>query len=712
MAFASPAHGALGVVSQGSPTPGANRAPAKPPAPNPEDMPIVVPPYPYLAKDLQKREDAWYDRNMIEPFLSQIPDGKPWKNAAKDYIKAAVHVWQVQQTSFKRVMTDGKSLIAQGCDDPLVSILVQYFRCYSGDHEGVGDAAQAAFARMDREKHYPAAVVRMAGMAANNILQVTASSRSVEIDQRVVDLTKDSMLAGDYKGEDDCLFLRHTLAWPWGWDFFTNNYEGLAAVFPAAAVPDWIQHTLKGYIEVKRAWDRRGPGYANTVTPEGWMGFNDRYNVARDEYTAGWKLHPTRPEAASEMIGITMAGHGHPGDTMRLWFDRAVAAQFDYIQAYDAMAWGLRPRWGGSVKRMLHFARLCAETRQFDTEVPSQFFRIIDNATEEEDWRKVYRSPIVSDLVVPTAMGIADSPVRRPDWKQQYSRAAVEAYLVGDGVAAADALNKAGGTLASSGRDLLYQRGGDMDAMKREIAVLQTPAGPDYWKGEQLYDQGNLDGATGSFNQCAAKLKAASDPLEAVPLARAEALQVEKDLASGGWQKIPLDPGIWHFQGGNWKTSQPGCLEIDGPGKAIAYATPRIGQTFELRGDIEVTCTDKQESSVAVLLGEHGTGYFVTCGFKQNRGIDILQASATDRWDESTGSPEGVPVQTPDSFLIHVENGQVTYQLNGRPVAADYRAGSSPLNKAHSRIGLAARSLHPGTIVRFTKLEARTVFDP
>lgn len=701
-AWVGAAHGALHRER-----PAASPTPAPPAAPVIfEDAPIKVPAVPYTSKDLQKLQDGWYDRNMVRPFIDHIPDDKPWKNAARDYIKEAVKAWQTQE-SFKSPLAGGKHLIELGCDDPLIAFLVAYFQCYVGDKTGVADAAKAAFARMDQDGVYPPAVVRMAGLAANEITQVTTSARSVELDKRLVELTKESMLAGNYKGEEDYLFLRHTLAWPWGWDHFINNYDALAAIYNGAKVPGWIQHTLKGYIEVKWAWDRRGPGYANTVTKEGWMSFNQRYDVARDEYTAAWKLHPSRPEAASEMIGVTMAGHGNEGDTMRLWFDRAVAAQFDYIPAYDAMVWGLRPRWGGSVERMLRFARVCAETRQFDTEVPQQFFRMLDNAAEEADWRTVYRSPIVASVVAPTAFGLAEAPARRANWKRQYSLAAVEAYLVGDGNAAADALNKAGGKLSGEGRDLLYKCGGDFDVMKQEIAVLQSAAGQDFWRAEQLYDAGKLDEAIAAFDQCATEVK--TDSLSAAPRARAEALKVEKSLAAGGWVKIPLDSGVWHFQGGDWKTTEPGCLEIDGTsGKAMAFATPRIGPTFELRCDVEVDSPDKQEAEVAVILGEHGTGYYVTCGFKQNEGLTMLRASATDRWDPSTGPSATIAAQTPDTFLIRVENGTATYRLNGIPVTQNYRAGSSPLDKQHSRIGLGARSLHPGTIIKIRNLEVRT----
>ncbi|MGB8355001.1 MAG: hypothetical protein WCD79_13985, partial [Chthoniobacteraceae bacterium] len=679
---------------------------------DPWSQPIALQAYPYTSSDLQKQADAWFDRTFAQPFLKRVTDDKPWKAAAQDYIKKAIFAFQAQR-GFGGAAENGKKLIALGCDDPLISIFTQYFRCYTPDNADVADLAKEAFKRLDQEKYYSPAVLRIGALLANNVIQVKTSSRLPEIDQRVIELTKDTALAGDYPGDDIYLFMHHTMAWSWGWNHFVNNYDALAAALVEAKVPEWVQRTMKGYIEVKRAWDHRGGGYANTVSKEGWQAFKEQYDLARDDYTTAWKLNPKRPDAASEMIGITMAGNGNPGDTMRLWFDRAVAAQFDYIQAYDAVQWGLRPRWGGSVQKMMQFARLCAETRQYETEVPQQFFRILDNASEETDWRKVYRSPLVSSLVVPTATGLAEAASRKEKWKSQYTLLAVQAYLVGDGAAAADALNKAGGgDLPTPARQLLFMRTGDFDKMKQEIVVLQSASGKDFWSAEELYDQGKLDDAIAAFDKCEADMKALSNPLSQVPADRARALRLEKAFAGGDWVKIPLDAGMWRFQDGAWKATPDGCLEITSErgGYATAFASPIIGNHYELRCDIEVESQNKGPSFPGVLLGEHGTGYYVVCGAKQNQGVDTFEASATDRWDTNTGHDVGVAMQQTNTFLIEVADDHATYHLNGIPVAANYREGASPLDKTYSRIGLGARLVRQGTTIRIRSVEVRKDF--
>jgi len=62
------------------------------------------------------------------------------------------------------------------------------------------------------------------------------------------------------------------------------------------------------------------------------------------------------------MIAVAMAGEAEPSETPRVWFDRAVAAQFDYYEAYSSLLWSLRPRWLGSHEEMYDFGLECLAT--------------------------------------------------------------------------------------------------------------------------------------------------------------------------------------------------------------------------------------------------------------------------------------------------------------------------------------------------------------
>ncbi|MDH7501935.1 MAG: hypothetical protein QHJ82_04360 [Verrucomicrobiota bacterium] len=75
------------------------------------------------------------------------------------------------------------------------------------------------------------------------------------------------------------------------------------------------------------AWKARGSGWANTVTPEGWKGFEDHLAKARAALTQAWKLHPQRPLAPCCMVTVAM-GDSDANET-RIWFDRAIEGQID-----------------------------------------------------------------------------------------------------------------------------------------------------------------------------------------------------------------------------------------------------------------------------------------------------------------------------------------------------------------------------------------------
>ena len=52
---------------------------------------------------------------------------------------------------------------------------------------------------------------------------------------------------------------------------------------------------------------------------------------------------------------------------MRLWFDRAVAARFDYREAYMKYMYGLYPRWHGDRQALYDFAIECSENGRLDS---------------------------------------------------------------------------------------------------------------------------------------------------------------------------------------------------------------------------------------------------------------------------------------------------------------------------------------------------------
>ena len=156
------------------------------------------------------------------------------------------------------------------------------------------------------------------------------------------------------------------LKFPPKFDILSSFIEGVEA--GDEKIKPWLSNMLLAELYSKQAWSARGTGYAASVTEEGWENFHQGLKLAEEKLQIAYELHPERPEAASAMITIAMAGD--TDDDERTWFDRAVDAEFDYTAAYSAYLSSLRPRWGGSNEAMIEFAFECVGSGRFDTSVP------------------------------------------------------------------------------------------------------------------------------------------------------------------------------------------------------------------------------------------------------------------------------------------------------------------------------------------------------
>ncbi len=109
------------------------------------------------------------------------------------------------------------------------------------------------------------------------------------------------------------------------------------------------------------AWDARGSGFADTVTPEGWKKFGQRLPIAEQNYLKAYDFNPTDPRISTGLIETTI-GLGHDPDKMELWFKNAVEADPMYYKAYYSKLRYLTPKWHGDRygSQMFAFARECA----------------------------------------------------------------------------------------------------------------------------------------------------------------------------------------------------------------------------------------------------------------------------------------------------------------------------------------------------------------
>lgn len=186
------------------------------------------------------------------------------------------------------------------------------------------------------------------------------------------------------------------------WTIFENVME---KVFPGAEADfaqdlkkcpntdPWLLNMVWGLSRYDYAWSQRGESYAGDVSADAFQSFLDASEEARGYFEKAYHLHPEYPESCCYLLLIAGAAGPTADGSMRDWFDRAVADQFDYMPVYHHMVYFLLPRWHGSHAAMLAFGKECLDTGRFDTDVPNIYRYVVDTIVRVDGDESVYDTP-------------------------------------------------------------------------------------------------------------------------------------------------------------------------------------------------------------------------------------------------------------------------------------------------------------------------------
>jgi len=179
---------------------------------------------------------------------------------------------------------------------------------------------------------------------------------------------------------------------------FDGNKEEMMPKFE-----QWIQqtqsslaYTFRGIYYYQCAANARGGGWASTVTPEAWKRTQEYLILAAQDLDAAIKLDDSNPVPYSAMMLILLMIGGNE-EMMEAYFQRAIAYDPDYMQAYDTKLTNLMPKWGGSEQKMFAFARTSIKHADKTSAMPV----LLAMAHEEKAWniskeeRAYYRRPEV-----------------------------------------------------------------------------------------------------------------------------------------------------------------------------------------------------------------------------------------------------------------------------------------------------------------------------
>jgi len=328
---------------------------------------------------------AFNRRTIITAYQQYGRQSAAWNERAKTvldaYLRATCDALPPSDTG--RLATEAKAAIDQGCDDPL--ILYIYGKALSDRDKAAAipylQCATEAFAG----SKYPKVRARLAPLRLAQCLAETKQTNGLaETETLALQWTADALTDGSVHAGEEPIFLELYFKFA---DFYTPHVPELLAMLHAKKLEEsYSYQVLAGRNEMNQAWKARGGGYANTVTAQGWKDFYAHLRQAETYLTKAWKAHPEYPQAPTLMIAVAM-GNEDAGPTRR-WFDRAVAAQFDYMDAYSSYEWSIYPRWGGSLDEMHLFGEECYLSKRYDTQVPLFYLRTLqdverDGNTEE-----------------------------------------------------------------------------------------------------------------------------------------------------------------------------------------------------------------------------------------------------------------------------------------------------------------------------------------
>lgn len=333
-----------------------------------------------------------------------------------------------------------RQILAAGCRDPLLIYVLGFCLAESKKSEEAMKCFRRALADWEAKPNYPYVRMVFAPARIARIHFAHGGVRNAEMDrlcELAVTWLTEAFRRGEFiKGEERLAFdkMQYTLADWKGWGYSPEVLwpELLKRIQDEEGMDPWIPTMILADYHEEAGWLARGTGYADDVTDEGWKSFHEHLSVSAQLYRKAYRMHPEYPESARNMIQIIMAGEGGAGETERLWFDRAVAAQFDDMPSYAAYLNSSLPRWGGSHEKMLAFARECLATKRFDTGIPAMYFEtLIRIGMELDEPGELFKVPGVYDDVRAMMEGVLQSSeTENPKyWKGQYVLAA---YWAGD----------------------------------------------------------------------------------------------------------------------------------------------------------------------------------------------------------------------------------------------------------------------------------------
>lgn len=659
----------------------------------------------YTARQLLDVKLKFYHRTICEAYQAVGVHDAAWDAAAQRYLEAYVKntAEAPDAPTLAELTTLGRVAVEAGCSDP------QVLYCYATELQQNKQLVQAEELLKRalegfRTSKYPRCRAQLAPIRLTEVGSALGTLMPEQFDEyRKLGIAwaAESLSDGSYGKGEERLFLDQLLE---RWNQFYEHHlpELYTALSAQPNVDPYVLQVVDGQRHIQEGWEARGDGYANTVTDAGWKGFDTHLKQAYTALHEAWKLRPELPEAPYLLIQVAMADHTPENETARLWFDRAVKAQLDYLPAYTAYVWNLYPRWGGSLAAMYQVGEECLATGRFDTEVPAYFLRVLTDLTDEYGGVKTaYTNPKTYPYLVALFDGYAKAQPKQADWYRSL-KAAGAAYC---------------GKLADARKmlDVLGPRFDKKAFARYSNTPVELSLGEIYAKTGAWAAQ--LQGAEASWSagkaadaaaRCAKVVSAPKQDLRALPYLKARMLTFQRraQFDKGDWVDIQPTATFagWKQLRGEWSVEPDGAVcgvsKNDG---LLLMCQSEFGTKVEVQGEVEFVKSEYSNFNGAVTLAGNGEGsndFYAVCLFKTEQ-----QLSLRDGFEERAATTAAANVKDKSTFHIQLWQNELTVTVNDDPIERGV-AMKSTYDAPHY-LGIGGNYWYPAATLRFRHLQVR-----
>lgn len=672
----------------------------------------------FLEKDWLIQEKQWYVRALLKPAKERWA-GKTWSSKATRLVNEALDL-QAQTFVCDGILgmlaKDFKELLVSAPDDPLLLLLAA--RAFYDEH---GDW-RSSRAVLEKLLHSPelSTAERALALRVQIPQLMTQGAEYRYVRGELVDLMIHAISDGTYLPDEAAVFVRHQMSvldlvevtMP---TYLTRWQEAMAS----SSWDVWVKETLIGYGDVELAWLERSDDWASEVKDEQWQGFNRYLTSASKHLQKAWEARSDRPEAASLMITVSMGQSDGVGD-LRLWFNRAVTAQFDYRLAYCNYLWALRPRWCGSHEEMLAFGRACVATGRFDTGVPMQLFYAAKDVADEtnapfETFGSIDVKPAFLSMVK-GYLGQQDLPLLMRQYR--LSMSAMAAWLSGEPELASRCMKDMGKDLQPWTKTYLNE------LLLPEVRFRGEVSAGTGGLGTGIQELVLLPHNSPSETKSALLKKLDHDAL--LPAAARSFVMESKqhdafltDLAKGDWVAITPGQHLTAFiqTGGRWSIEEDAFVAT---GNDARWASLAFDLPFQ--DDVEMLCEVTFENPSQAELSPKGLGFGVLLRWlpsvigERESGLRFMamqdfsgyqHASAYRTKLEEGTSDMAITLEPKNQFSVRVSNGTASWALNETMLFENQSLEELNVENEKGMFGFVVQRLPVGAKVRFRNVRLR-----